>query len=53
MNSFSAVERALEAEYQRQCALLDSGGKVEQQTLLWDAARETVFFFGAAELLRG
>jgi aspartyl-tRNA(Asn)/glutamyl-tRNA(Gln) amidotransferase subunit B len=42
MNSFSAVERALEAEYARQCALLDSGGKVEQQTLLWDGARETV-----------
>ena len=42
MNSFSAVEKALEAEYARQCALLDSGGKVEQQTLLWDAARETV-----------
>ncbi|MFL5599190.1 MAG: Asp-tRNA(Asn)/Glu-tRNA(Gln) amidotransferase subunit GatB [Gemmatimonadaceae bacterium] len=42
MNSFSAVERALEAEYERQCALLDSGGRVEQQTLLWDGARETV-----------
>jgi len=42
MNSFSAVERALEAEYVRQCALLDSGGKVEQQTLLWDGVRETV-----------
>lgn len=42
MNSFSAVEHALEAEYKRQCALLDSGGKVEQQTLLWDAARDTV-----------
>jgi aspartyl-tRNA(Asn)/glutamyl-tRNA(Gln) amidotransferase subunit B len=42
MNSFSAVEKALEAEYARQCALLDSGGKVEQQTLLWDGARETV-----------
>jgi len=42
MNSFSAVERALEAEYARQCALLDSGGKVEQQTLLWDGARESV-----------
>src|SRR4030088_839118 len=42
MNSFSAVERALEAEYERQCALIDSGGKVEQQTLLWDGARETV-----------
>jgi aspartyl-tRNA(Asn)/glutamyl-tRNA(Gln) amidotransferase subunit B len=42
MNSFSAVERALEAEFERQCALLDSGGRVEQQTLLWDGARETV-----------
>jgi aspartyl-tRNA(Asn)/glutamyl-tRNA(Gln) amidotransferase subunit B len=42
MNSFSAVEKALEAEYARQCALLDSGGRVEQQTLLWDGARETV-----------
>jgi aspartyl-tRNA(Asn)/glutamyl-tRNA(Gln) amidotransferase subunit B len=42
MNSFSAVERALEVEYERQVALLDSGGKVEQQTLLWDGARETV-----------
>jgi aspartyl-tRNA(Asn)/glutamyl-tRNA(Gln) amidotransferase subunit B len=42
MNSFSAVERALEAEFERQCALLDSGGRVEQQTLLWDGVRETV-----------
>src|SRR5213076_656213 len=42
MNSFSAVERALDAEYERQCSLLDSGGKVEQQTLLWDATQETV-----------
>jgi aspartyl-tRNA(Asn)/glutamyl-tRNA(Gln) amidotransferase subunit B len=42
MNSFSAVERALDAEYDRQCSLLDSGGRVEQQTLLWDGDRETV-----------
>jgi aspartyl-tRNA(Asn)/glutamyl-tRNA(Gln) amidotransferase subunit B len=42
MNSFSAVEKALESEFERQCALLDAGGKVEQQTLLWDGARETV-----------
>jgi aspartyl-tRNA(Asn)/glutamyl-tRNA(Gln) amidotransferase subunit B len=42
MNSFSAVERALEAEYDRQSKLLDSGGKVEQQTLLWDASLGTV-----------
>jgi len=42
MNSFSAVERALESEFDRQCALLDSGGKVEQQTLLWDGVRGEV-----------
>jgi aspartyl-tRNA(Asn)/glutamyl-tRNA(Gln) amidotransferase subunit B len=42
MNSFSAVEKALDAEFIRQTALIDSGGKVEQQTLLWDGARETV-----------
>ena len=42
MNSFSAVEKALESEFARQCDLLDSGGKVDQQTLLWDGARETV-----------
>jgi aspartyl-tRNA(Asn)/glutamyl-tRNA(Gln) amidotransferase subunit B len=42
MNSFSAVEKALESEFARQCALLDSGRKVEQQTLLWDSAKETV-----------
>jgi aspartyl-tRNA(Asn)/glutamyl-tRNA(Gln) amidotransferase subunit B len=42
MNSFSAVEKALDAEFIRQTALIESGGKVEQQTLLWDGARETV-----------
>ena len=36
------VERALESEFDRQCALLDSGGKVEQQTLLWDGVRGEV-----------
>jgi aspartyl-tRNA(Asn)/glutamyl-tRNA(Gln) amidotransferase subunit B len=41
MNSFSSVERALEAEFARQCALVESGKRVEQQTMLWDeAARE-------------
>jgi aspartyl-tRNA(Asn)/glutamyl-tRNA(Gln) amidotransferase subunit B len=42
MNSFSGVERALEAEFERQCSIVDAGGKVEQQTLLWDATRGTV-----------
>ena len=42
MNSFSGVERALESEFARQCALLESGGKVQQQTMLWDADSGTV-----------
>lgn len=36
MNSFSSVVRALEVEYARQCAVLDAGGRIEQQTMLWD-----------------
>jgi aspartyl-tRNA(Asn)/glutamyl-tRNA(Gln) amidotransferase subunit B len=39
MNSFSGVERALEFEFERQCAMLDRGEKIEQQTLLWDSAK--------------
>ena len=42
MNSFSAVERALELEFTRQCAQLDRGETVEQQTMLWDAVRGEV-----------
>ena len=42
LNSFSAVERALDVEFARQCSVLDDGGSVEQQTMLWDAGAETV-----------
>lgn len=42
LNSFANVERALAAEFARQCALLDHGERVAQQTLLWDAARGVV-----------
>jgi aspartyl-tRNA(Asn)/glutamyl-tRNA(Gln) amidotransferase subunit B len=42
LNSFSAVERALDAEFARQVAIVDGKGVVEQQTLLWDADRGTV-----------
>jgi aspartyl-tRNA(Asn)/glutamyl-tRNA(Gln) amidotransferase subunit B len=37
MNSFSGVARALEVEFARQCAVLEQGGTIEQQTMLWDA----------------
>ncbi|MBL7665582.1 MAG: Asp-tRNA(Asn)/Glu-tRNA(Gln) amidotransferase subunit GatB [Bacteriovoracaceae bacterium] len=36
LNSFKSVEKAIEHEIQRQAALLDSGKKVEQQTLLFN-----------------
>ena len=42
MNSFSAVERALDAEFARQSALLTRGERVVQQTMLWDAARNQI-----------
>src|SRR5687767_12621976 len=42
LNSFSAVERALDAEFARQVAIVDGGGAVQQQTLLWDADRGVV-----------
>ncbi len=36
LNSFSAIERAIELEYARQCAVLSAGGTVEQETMLYD-----------------
>jgi aspartyl-tRNA(Asn)/glutamyl-tRNA(Gln) amidotransferase subunit B len=37
LNSFRNVQRALEYEISRQAAILEQGGAVEQETLLWDA----------------
>src|SRR2546430_492460 len=37
INSFAYVEKALTVEHDRQIALLEGGGTVEQQTLLYDA----------------
>ena len=39
LNSFSSAERAIEVEFARQRTLLESGGRVEQQTLLYDEKR--------------
>ncbi len=42
LNSFSAVERALHTEIARQVAVLEQGGRIVQETLLWDAAAARV-----------
>jgi len=36
LNSFRAVLRAVEYEINRQAAILDAGGKIEQETMGWD-----------------
>jgi len=42
MNSFHGVERALECEVERQRKILESGGEIVQETLLWDAKENRV-----------
>lgn len=43
LNSFNAMERAVRYEIDRQTRLLESGGKVEQQTLGWDETKQATF----------
>ncbi|MES2216481.1 MAG: Asp-tRNA(Asn)/Glu-tRNA(Gln) amidotransferase subunit GatB, partial [Patescibacteria group bacterium] len=43
LNSFRAVERAIEFEIERQSSLLDEGGKVVQETRGWDDARNETY----------
>ena len=42
LNSFSAVERSLVAEVKRQTTILDAGGEIVQETLLWDERDGTI-----------
>lgn len=46
LNSFKAVEQAIEFEIQRQQNILRDGGEVHHQTLLWDAEK------GESQLMR-
>jgi aspartyl-tRNA(Asn)/glutamyl-tRNA(Gln) amidotransferase subunit B len=39
LNSFKGVKEALEYEFRRQAEILDEGGKIVQETRLWDAHR--------------
>jgi aspartyl-tRNA(Asn)/glutamyl-tRNA(Gln) amidotransferase subunit B len=42
LNSFSNVEKALEVEFARHCAVHDAAGAIVQQTMLYDANRNAV-----------
>jgi aspartyl-tRNA(Asn)/glutamyl-tRNA(Gln) amidotransferase subunit B len=43
LNSFRAVERAIEYEYERQTSLLDSGGTIVQETRGWSDVNGKAF----------
>ncbi len=43
LNSFRALERGVAYEIQRQSAILDEGGRVAQETVGWDDARQMTY----------
>lgn len=49
MNSFSAIVRAIESEVERQAALLDNGGCVDQETRMRDDASKTAVVMRSKE----
>lgn len=49
LNSFRYVEKALEYEIERQIAVLTNGKTIQQQTLAWDAAADTIVLMRSKE----
>ena len=43
LNSFRSVERAIDFEIKRQTALIESGGKVSQETRAWEESKQETF----------
>ncbi len=43
LNSFRAAQKALEYERERHIAILESGGRVKLETMLWDEARGVTY----------
>jgi aspartyl-tRNA(Asn)/glutamyl-tRNA(Gln) amidotransferase subunit B len=41
LNSFKNVKDAIEAEFRRQVEVIEAGGKISQETRLWDAGTQT------------
>lgn len=52
VNSFRYLQRALEFEIERQAAVLSSGGRVRQETRLWDSDRGETFSMRGKEEAR-
>jgi aspartyl-tRNA(Asn)/glutamyl-tRNA(Gln) amidotransferase subunit B len=49
MNSFKNVEKAIAFEINRQTEILEEGGKIVQETLLWDADKNEAFSMRSKE----
>ncbi len=49
MNSFKGIQRALEYESERQIEVLEGGGKIHQETRLWDEKAEKTFSMRSKE----
>jgi aspartyl-tRNA(Asn)/glutamyl-tRNA(Gln) amidotransferase subunit B len=49
MNSFKHVQKALAYEIQRQVRVLEQGGRIVQETRLWDATQELTFSMRSKE----
>ena len=49
MNSFKNVQKALEFEIERHIGIVESGGRVEQDTMLWNAAENRTYSMRSKE----
>lgn len=49
MNSFRAVQRAIQSEIDRQIQVLESGGKITQETRLWNEATQSTHVMRSKE----
>lgn len=49
MNSFRAVQRAIQTEIERQTQIVESGGKIVQETRLWNEAEGKTFSMRSKE----
>lgn len=49
MNSFRALQRALEYEIERQSAVLEGGGRIQQATMAWDEDRGVTYIMRTKE----